>query len=357
MAILNYNEPTVFRQSWIEEVWVLLARPLLGPVVGLLTIQRMDNMRGHNWCFTYNNWTGEDVKKIECLHAEGHARYVVFGYERAPTTGTPHLQGYVSFNKQLRIAQVKELIGARAHCELARGTPEQNRAYCTKDDGPFWESGELPAAQGSPKSKIEQFVEWVEKFCMENGRGPREHEYGIEFPQLFVQYRNNLAALVEMHSPTPDIQDGVLKDWQIDLLTKLMLDADDRTIVFMVDPQGGAGKTWFQRYMISQHWEKTQILSIAKRDDIAHAVDASKSIFLFNVPRGGMEFLQYTILEQIKDKMVFSPKYNSKMKFMGGNVHVVVFCNEEPDYNKMSSDRYDVQRLSGGFNEPVDIIN
>nr|AUF34970.1 putative replication-associated protein [uncultured virus] len=93
--------------------------------------------------------------------------------------------------------------------------------------------------------------------------------------------------------------------------------------------------------MLTQFPDKVQILSGGKRDDIAHAIDPSKQIFLFNVPRGGMEYLQYTILEQIKDRMVFSPKYNSQTKILRNRAHVVVFSNEMPDIEKMTHDRYD----------------
>ncbi|AXH73216.1 MAG: putative viral replication protein [Demetevirus haddotis] len=306
-------------------------------------------MRHHNWCFTLNNWCADDVARLENLVESQVARYLVFGYETAPSTGTPHLQGYVSFVDQLRITQVKAHVGERVHLEAARGTPQANKEYCTKS-GVFFERGTMPVAQGSPQGKIDIFIQWVQQFCMENGRAPAEFEYGKEFPQLFVQYRNNLASLVSFYAPSPSLEDGVLKEWQLDLLGVLLCEADDREVIFMVDPQGGAGKTWFQRYMLTQHSEKTQVLSIAKRDDIAHAIQEDKSIFLFNVPRQGMEFMQYTILEQLKDRMVFSPKYNSRTKILRSKVHVVVFCNEEPDFNKMTEDRYNIKRLSGGFN-------
>ena len=72
---------------------------------------------------------------------------------------------------------------------------------------------------------------------------------------------------------------------------------------------------------------------------MAYAVDPDKRVFFINVPRLGMEFLQYSILEQLKDRMVFSTKYTSEMKVLRTNVHVVVFCNEMPDMDKMSADR------------------
>ena len=60
--------------------------------------------------------------------------------------------------------------------------------------------------------------------------------------------------------------------------------------------------------------------------------------------------MQYTILEQLKARMVFSPKDNSRTMILRSKVPVVVFCNEEPDFNKMTEGRYNIKRLSGGFN-------
>jgi len=45
-----------------------------------------------------------------------------------------------------------------------------------------------------------------------------------------------------------------------------------------------------------------------------HCVEINTHVFLFNVPRGSMQFLNYGLLENLKDRMVLSPKYDSKMK-------------------------------------------
>ena len=83
-------------------------------------------------------------------------------------------------------------------------------------------------------------------------------------------------------------------------------------------------------------------LRVAKRDDIAHSIDENKRIFMFDIERASMEYLQYSILEQLKDGLVFSPKYDSRVKRIKSNAHVVVFCNEHPDPTKLSEDRYHV---------------
>lgn len=88
--------------------------------------------------------------------------------------------------------------------------------------------------------------------------------------------------------------------------------------------------------------EKVQILKTGKESDMCYAINEDKSIFLLDVPRSRMEFLQYSVLEQLKDRMVFSTKYNSQMKILRSPTHVVVFCNEHPDETKLSADRYNV---------------
>lgn len=86
-------------------------------------------------------------------------------------------------------------------------------------------------------------------------------------------------------------------------------------------------------------------MSIGKRDDLAHAIQITTRIFLVDVPRGQMEYLQYSVLEMLKNCLVFSPKYQSSMKRLIQRPHVIVFSNEEPDYSKLTEDRYDIVNI------------
>jgi hypothetical protein len=110
---------------------------------------------------------------------------------------------------------------------------------------------------------------------------------------------------------------------------------------------GPTFSTWLGRYWASRRSD-IQILSAAKRDDMAHTIDQSKRVFVFNVTRGQMEFLQYSVLEAIKDQMVFvfSPKYMSYMKIIPHKTHVIVSSNEPPDYQMLSNDKYNVINVS-----------
>lgn len=98
--------------------------------------------QGKCWCFTLNNPVQadhEDLAALDCV-------YLVYGDELAPTSGTPHLQGYVVFSKNKRFSAVKNLLSPRYHLELAKGSTEQNVAYCTKD-GWVTERGTKPLSK------------------------------------------------------------------------------------------------------------------------------------------------------------------------------------------------------------------
>lgn len=109
-----------------------------------------------HWCFTLNNPDNEFDLGAE--HGGfGPPRYAVWQFERG-TEGTLHVQGYVEFAERRSLAYCKRFI-ERAHWEGRKGTREQARAYCRKDDtrerGPF-EVGEWRAvAQGERTDLLE----------------------------------------------------------------------------------------------------------------------------------------------------------------------------------------------------------
>lgn len=81
------------------------------------------------YVFTYNNYTDE---LEEFLVKNVDYRYLAYSKEIAPTTGTPHLQGWIYFGTQRHTKAV------RKYCEgwwveIMRGSIFQNDQYCSKE--------------------------------------------------------------------------------------------------------------------------------------------------------------------------------------------------------------------------------
>ncbi len=94
--------------------------------------------RGRNWCFTLNNPTVVEERRLERLDC----KYIIYGRERGEG-GTYHFQGFVMFKNARTMSAIKKDLGDRIHLELTRGSAQQNITYCSKDEE-VTERGERP---------------------------------------------------------------------------------------------------------------------------------------------------------------------------------------------------------------------
>lgn len=104
--------------------------------------------RGHHFCFTHNNYLDTSLEdNVVCS-------YIIYGKEVAES-GTPHLQGFVSFNSPAQLSTViKKMLGC--HVELCR-TPVAAIAYCKKD-GDYTERGTPPISLS--QHNVKQKEDW-----------------------------------------------------------------------------------------------------------------------------------------------------------------------------------------------------
>lgn len=152
--------------------------------------------RSRAWCFTWNNFSHENLFPDGLPEA---IKYVVYQSERG-AAGTPHLQGYIVFDKQLRLAAVRRVVSKtaegvefrpfeHAHLVVARGSAAANKDYCTKAEtrvnGP-WELGALPAGQGARTD----LVDTVNKLLESGG------DLTAIDPVMFVKHTKGLMALI-----------------------------------------------------------------------------------------------------------------------------------------------------------------
>jgi len=301
----------------------------------------MSQTQSKYWCFTINNWTLDHGELLATLAESDKCTYMVVGKEIAETTGTPHLQGYIAFSKPIRQTGVRKLIPG--HISKARGSPADNLKYCSKE-GDFVEHGTIPdplQSQGK-RSDLQAVKDDIDAGEMTFSELEEKHfDVLVKYPRALTEYfrkKQPVPAPKTLHELTA---------WQAKLYLELSSPADDRTITFVVDTTGNAGKTWFAKYVLWNKPDKTQYMRSAKCSDMAYDMKQDTEILFIDCTRSKAEFISYEFMESVKDGLISSPKYESHTKVLHNNVHVVVMMNQYPLMDKLSADRYSILDLSG----------
>nr|WAE42872.1 MAG: replication associated protein [Cressdnaviricota sp.] len=145
--------------------------------------------RNRNWIFVINNDKFDDLEAVIALPV----RYCVFGFEKAPTTGTPHIQGYCQFKEAKTMSSVSKML-PRASLRAPDGTPQENRNYCMKPeskDSPddWYEYGEI-----GPGAGYRSDMEEIREMLLEN---PVSYVAHNRFSQ-WSQYRRSFDVYSQM---------------------------------------------------------------------------------------------------------------------------------------------------------------
>lgn len=146
-----------------------------------------------NWCFTLNNPTDTQLPRLwDC-------KYAVWQLEQG---STPHLQGYVQLVKRARLSAMKK-INAEAHWEPRKGTHEQAKQYCTKEEtrveGP-WEYGE-PTVTSGQRNDI--------KAAMKRTLEADEVQVADEHPEVWCKYYRALERYKRIKTQNRDFKTEV----------------------------------------------------------------------------------------------------------------------------------------------------
>jgi len=155
------------------------------------------------YCFTYNNYTEDGVTKLKEWLTQS-VKYACFQKEVAPTTGTPHIQGYLNLKKQARMTTLQKKLGTYAiplTLINANGTAAQNRTYCSKEGGSdFWEIGEINIVGQGKRTDL--------KIVAEKVLGKRKlKEIAAEHPVEFIKYSRGISALIDIVDESPKERD------------------------------------------------------------------------------------------------------------------------------------------------------
>jgi len=244
------------------------------------------------WVFTLCNYT-EDEMALLAPKLEGLGKFI-WGEEICPTTGTPHLQGYMEFDTKCRPLEKLKIIRNGENVlswRAAKASRGQNLTYCTK--------------------------EW------KNIRGNLKYDKPLRL----------------ITPGTPGYE------WELDILELIKDEADDRTIHWYWEPTGKRGKSSFVRYLCAKH---DALCIDGKPADAKYTIKTYKEknghypeIILYDVPRTQEGFVSYRMLEEVKNGCFLSTKYECGMVLMN-HPHLLCFANFYPETEKMSEDRWNI---------------
>jgi len=137
-----------------------------------------------SYCFTaYSKpvWNNDNI------------RYMVYQKEMCPETKREHFQGYIELFKPQKLSWLKKLCN-EVHWEPRRGTREQARAYCMKEESrlePPVESGKWIKGQGE-RSDLSVVADSILS-------GISVKEVAYEHPVEFMKFSKGIRALREMY--------------------------------------------------------------------------------------------------------------------------------------------------------------
>ncbi len=233
--------------------------------------------------FTYNNYNRDEIYLLKKVFNE--ICYMFCFQEEKGENATPHLQGVLSLKKKMRYTEF--------------GLPKQIH----------WE-------------KVIN-VHSAYKYCSDVKKRHGE----IHTKNFEINIKFNIE----------------LKSWMEELINKFDETPDAREICWVFSKQGGVGKTSFCKYMLCNR----DCLYLSKgnyRDLINMVYNAdmtNNNIVLIDIPRNSGNRISYSAVEAIKNGLIMNSKYETGFK-MFDSPHIVIFANEEPQYELLSEDRWNV---------------
>lgn len=301
-----------------------------------------------SWCLTLNNYSEEDVALLK-QHIEGsNCKFAIFGKEGGKENKTPHIQGFVHYKTRYSLNGLKRILGPRWHLEAARGTDEENERYCTKEGDELLRVGSPVVGKqrdSGSEAKSERCLQAAEILS----KGGDISSVFASGPDTYCEYIRNQRAINEHARSIEDARAkqllaqtmgaSRLRMWQKDLVEELLEEPNDRTIIWYCDVFGNTGKTWFSKLCIG----KLNCIRFenGRSVDIKYAYSGQR-VVIFDLTRTQQDHFNYEVLETIKNGVMFSSKYDSRMKVFTAP-HVVVFANWPPDNGKLSNDRWDIR--------------
>lgn len=313
----------------------------------------------YHFIWTLNNYTPEDILRINGVIGKRGIRYICYGREVAPSTGTPHLQGYMqSTQKQFERLQLafapthlNNLQSARAAsgpnaAEIGGtfGEPYTAIGYCMKE-GDFYETGmkETIAAvadrQGQ-RTDLKNAMEAIDSNADDTLLYGEHYEVMAKYPKFIEKYRSHTRNQRGKEALREEFATLQLYPWQNDIIDTFLGTADRRTIHWYWSDGGNVGKSTFGTYLAVMH--DALIIETGKKNDINYIFSKNPAkIVVIDIVRAtdaGEIGHIYGIAESLKNGRLMISKYDSDTIFFQPP-HILFLANFAPDRSKWSDDR------------------
>ena len=146
-----------------------------------------------------------------------------------------------------------------------------------------------------------------------------------EAPEVFVKYDKGLKAfkaVLDEPEPPPPFKLEKPYAWQSNVLNMLSRPADDRHVIWVRDSEGGKGKSALAKHIV---YQLSGVMLEGSIADMAYVYNC-EPVAVFDVTRSQAELSDhlYTFAEKLKNGLVVSKKYESRLKRFR-SPHVVFF--------------------------------
>jgi len=251
------------------------------------------------WCFTLNNFTEKDINDL-CSSFSSNCESYIFENEIGEE-GTPHLQGFIIFEKKRRPDELK--LSKAIHWEKCKGTKQDNILYCSKD--------------------------YREK---------------VSGTKVYKSGNINIPKPLKLITPDREYQKFILKICEDE--------PSERDVYWFYDEIGNVGKSQFSKYLMAKR--NAIYIDEGKKPDIAQMFKDKfmsgdiPDIVCIDIPRENENNCSYKSIEAIKGGIMFSPKYESG-SILFNSPHLFIFSNYLPNKDKLSKDRWKIYEITSDY--------
>ncbi len=251
--------------------------------------KKVEIVKFRNWDFVVNNYSDEDIIDMKFYLDTNNCTY--YFQEEIGKSGTPHLQGIIMYkNARDKRSIINKSLGDKISIRPVKNL-NACKNYVKKKGG------------GSSWSNMDDVASDIEDYYDEK----------------------------------------IATKWQKDILTIMDSKPDRRKIYWFWEPMGDVGKTTLARHMCIINKRCLYVCGSVENIKFAFAKFKIKpKMVIWDLSR--KQRISYPAVEQIKNGIFFSQKYESGMVIY--NIpHIVILANWEPEYANLSEDRWIVKKI------------